>query len=120
MIIEKTVADPYTEAEFRFGEIYLDRERDDDLDAEGYAREIMRRVQNARKKAGLEKVDRISLFIKVSQELAGWLQKWEKQVAEKVGASQIRISENDPANEHLNKDSFKIKDESVEISFDKV
>jgi len=118
MIVEKIIDNPYVGVEFKFGEVYLNRERNDELDAEGYAREIMRRVQNARKKAGLSKVDRISLFVRVSSDLLVNLQKWEKAVGEKVGARAIRISDKEPAKKHKNKESFTVKDEIIEIMFD--
>ena len=44
----------------------LDTELNDDLLAEGYARDVIRAVQDARKAAGLEISDRITLKVTVS------------------------------------------------------
>jgi len=119
IIHERTVEYPYVEAEFRKGYIYLNQERSEELEAEGYAREVMRRVQAARKKAGLQKNERISLFLKVSEDLKEYLDKFEKQIKEKVGATQIRISELDPTKAHSHLFKEKVKDEEFQIMFSK-
>ena len=47
------------------GFVILDTELNDDLLAEGYARDVIRAVQEARKAAGLEISDRITLKLTV-------------------------------------------------------
>ena len=44
----------FVESEFKNGFSYINMIRTKELEAEGYARDIMRRVQALRKKAGLE------------------------------------------------------------------
>ena len=61
IIVTRQVPAPYIEGNFKNGFIYLNRDIDDELEAEGYARELTRRVQQLRKKAGLQKKDKISL-----------------------------------------------------------
>ena len=111
---------PYREAEFKNGFIYLNIERSEELEAEGYAREIMRRVQALRKRAGLQKKDRVSLFIKADEELTAMLTKWNSTIKDKVGAEHIRISELDPAKEHSFSSKEKIRGKTVELFFNKV
>lgn len=78
----------------------------------------MRRIQELRKKSGLEKSDEVSLFVKVSEDLKEMLLPWEKAIKEKVGASAIKISDQNPARQHANTSKESIKDEEVEIFFD--
>jgi len=120
LIITRDVPKKYQEAEFRNGFVYLSREISEELEAEGYAREVMRRVQALRKKAGLEKKDRIALFIKADEELKNMLSKFESQIKEKVGAEKIIISELDPGRKHNVTNKEKVKNKSFEIFFDKI
>ncbi len=118
--IERTVQKPFVESTFRSGFAYLNMGMNDSLEAEGYSRELIRRVQNARKNAGLEKADSISLFVKGSQELVSMLKKHVQYIKEKVGATMINISSNDPANTHEFSANDKIKNQVIDIFFNKV
>jgi len=120
IIVARDVPLPYEEGAFRGGFIYLNREMNDELEAEGFAREIMRRVQALRKKAGLQKSDSISLFIKTDDELKEMLKEWNLMIKEKVGASQFRISELEPSKKHVFFSREKVKGKEFEIGFDKV
>jgi len=120
LIVQRKVPEPYQEVEFKGGFVYLDKELDDELEAEGYSRELMRRVQSLRKKAGLRKLDRISLFVNADEELSEMLKKWEKQIKEKVGASKLKISELGPNKKHKFSSKEKVKGKKFELFFDKV
>ncbi len=119
LIIARDVPLPYEEGAFKGGFIYLNKEMTDELEAEGFAREIMRRIQALRKKAGLQKSDNISLFLKTDEELKEMLKEWSLVIKEKVGASQFRISELEPSKKHAYVSSEKVKGKEFEISFDK-
>jgi len=120
LIVARDVPIPYEEGIFKNGFVYLNREMTDELEAEGYAREIMRRVQALRKKAGLKKSDNISLFIKMDEELKEMLKAWNIVIKEKVGASQFKISELEPSRKHTFISMEKVKGKEFEIGFDKV
>jgi isoleucyl-tRNA synthetase len=120
MIHEIEAPYPYAVSEFRNGYIILNQERTDELEAEGYARETMRRVQAARKKAGMSKLDRIDLFVRVDEDLAEFLKDWHRQIKEKVGAHQMRISSLEPTKKHEFVSQDEIKGKKIEIGFDKV
>ena len=120
VIIERDVPDNLIEVEVKGGFIYLDKTRTDELDAEGYAREAMRRIQAARKKAGLQKVDTISLCIKVDEDLLKMLESWSKQIKEKCGAVSIKITSEPPAKKTEFESQDNIKGKTIEIFFDKV
>jgi len=108
------------ESEFRGGSVFLDRTRTEELDAEGYAREIMRHIQILRKNAGLQKADSISLFIKADSKDMAMLSKWQEAIKEKVGAKRLKISGADPDTKHEHAAAEKIKDKAFGIFFDVV
>ncbi len=118
LIVKRAEPPHLVGGEFRGGFIYLDKTRTDELEAEGYAREATRRVQAQRKKAGLEKRQKISLFITADEELVSMLRGWKKQIQEKVGAGQINISTNLPAKAHKRSSEEKIKQHKFTIFFD--
>ena len=96
-------------------ELELDLKLDDELLAEGYSREMMRRIQNLRKTAKLNKDDRIELLIVDKDEL---LIKFEKEIKDKVGASKIEFAKSIKNNYKL-KDKFKIREKHFEIALNK-
>ncbi|MEE9525862.1 MAG: isoleucine--tRNA ligase [Candidatus Woesearchaeota archaeon] len=118
LLIERDIPSPYVEAEIKGGRVYVNPEMNDELEAEGYSREIMRRVQALRKKSGLEKQDKITLSIKVEEGLD--ISKWEEQIALKCGANKIKISEEGAARKHEFVEIVKIRNYEFEIAFDKV
>ncbi|MBI2660377.1 class I tRNA ligase family protein, partial [Candidatus Woesearchaeota archaeon] len=120
LISSRDVPVPYEEGIFKHGFIYLNKEMTDELEAEGFAREVMRRVQALRKKAGLQKSDNISLFVRTDEELREMLKDWNVVIKEKVGASQLRISELEPSKKHAFVSKEKVKGKEFEIGFDKI
>ncbi len=119
LIIKRDVPLPYEEAEFKQGFIYLNRELTPELEAEGFSREVMRRLQQLRKKAGLKKQDKISLFIKTDEELKEMLDKFKEQIKEKVGASLLKIEKINPSRKHQFTSKEKVKEKEFELFFDK-
>ncbi|MFC1686886.1 isoleucine--tRNA ligase [Nanoarchaeota archaeon] len=120
LIFERKVQEPYLEGMFREGFVYVNPERTPELDGEGFAREIMRSVQQMRKESGLEKKDRINLFVKVEPDLFKIVEKFKHDIKEKVGAETIEIDFNEPTNILKNHDTKKIKKKEFKIWFDKV
>lgn len=120
VIREHEVPARFQEAEFKGGYVYLNVEHAAELEAEGYAREITRHVQQLRKEAGLQKPDRIALFIQVSSELSKRLQGFKSEIAEKVGAQKMEISAINSVKKHQQEKEVAIKQEKVRIGFNKV
>jgi isoleucyl-tRNA synthetase len=116
LIVERSVPEGYQEIEFRGGILYLNKELTPELEAEGFAREVMRRVQSLRKKAGLEKKDRIDLFIKTEIDLKNF----EDAIIEKVGAKTLTISESAPKVKFGFNSKEKVKGKDFEIWLSKV
>ncbi len=120
LLVQREVPAKYEEAIAGQSQVYLDKTIDDELEGEGYAREIMRRIQAARKKAGLQKQQGISLFIKVDDELKFLLARWESAIKEKVGAIAIHIGTGESAKEHAHKSADKVKGKEFSFEFDVV
>ena len=70
---------------------------DDDLRREGLAREVVHAVQNARKQAGLEITDRISLRLGGDDELIEAARAHEEYVTGEVLATQVAYGDDGPA-----------------------
>ncbi len=119
MLIEKELPSNLVGAEFKYGNIYVDKELTPELEAEGYSRELMRKIQSLRKKAGLEKKDKITLFVKTDEDLVDGLNKFSDQIKERVGAEKLKISTENPVKKHEHHAKEKIKFYGFEIWFDK-
>lgn len=108
------------EVPFSDGIVYLDKETSKELEAEGFMREVTRRIQEARKKAGLEKQDKIDLHVEVSDDVQEMLKEWEAVIADKVNAKSIKIDVNPPSKQHKNRSTEELKGEIFSIHFDVV
>lgn len=86
--IETIVPEPYKLSSFGQTDVFLDTNTNKELEEEGFAREIMRRVQQLRKRANLKKQDEIELAIETSEK---WLDKYVEEIKERVGAKTLEI-----------------------------
>jgi isoleucyl-tRNA synthetase len=69
--------------------VALDLAMDEELRREGWAREVVRAVQNARKDAGLDVSDRIALTLAGDAEIVSVAQEFERLVADEVLATSV-------------------------------
>ena len=101
--------------------VTLDTKITSELEAEGYAREISRKIQDSRKKAEFIKSDKIKLAIKVSYEILKLIEPQKNFIKERVNAKEILIAEN---NDKLKKYDYeiddKIKNNQIKIFFSRV
>ena len=118
--INREVPKGFSESGFKGGFVYLNLERSPALEAEGYAREIMRAVQNQRKEAGLEKTDSIVLHVQVPDVLENDLKEFESMIARKVGADKLLLAQTKAARSHKHVLEFNVKKQSFVMAFDKV
>jgi len=118
--IEHIVPDNLIAVESKYGVIYLNKDLDPELEAEGFAREIMRRIQAARKKAGLQKTDQISLFVHVPKSLLKNMLKHEVLIKEKCGAKTIELTDAIFEKHFDMKATEKIKDKEFSFGFDNI
>ncbi len=89
------------------------------LEAEGYAREISRKIQAERKKAGLVKENKIKLIIAVDKTLLAKLKGQEKFIKKRVNAKKISLA-SEWKERFKNFSDFRIKDKRVRVTFQKV
>jgi len=87
------VAEPPADAAgagFEDGQVYVDAELDDDIESEGYAREIIRRVQDLRKEMDLEMNEPIRLDVMVFDDrVAKLVAEREELITEAVRADEL-------------------------------
>ncbi len=119
LIVERK-ADGYESESFRGGLVFLCTKVTPELEAEGYFREVTRRVQSARKAAGLRKSDRIRLTLIFDDELCKQLSKFYEQIKEKVGAESLEITSEPQAEKAETVVQEKVKKKSFEILFSRL
>jgi isoleucyl-tRNA synthetase len=91
--ILRAVPDTYQLGEGNALRAYVDTTRTPALEREGYAREIIRRIQQLRKNAGLVKSNRISVEIATADDLLkGALEEHQSSIAERTGASRFVLT----------------------------
>ncbi|ESP88535.1 isoleucine--tRNA ligase [Candidatus Halobonum tyrrellensis] len=79
------------------GAVYVDTELTDDIESEGYARDVVRRVQEMRKDLDLEVDETIRVSVDVEDDrVAGFVEEHRAYVAEEVRASHLDTDEFDP------------------------
>jgi len=86
------------------------------LEAEGYARELSRKVQAARKNAGLVKQDKIILNI-ISDDLQDFFTNQKSFIKERTNSKEIFVGS---SKKFSNNFVESIKDKKIEFSFQKV
>ncbi len=100
-------------------EVNLDTRMTKELEAEGYAREISRKVQAFRKESGLVKTDRIKLAVSVDEKFSELLKNQKEFIKERTNSNEISIGKvNEKDYKYRNQD--KIKDFVVNIFFSKI
>ena len=75
------------------GFVILDTALDDDLLAEGYARDAIRAVQDARKAADLDIADRISLVLTVPAADVAKVEQFKDLIARETLATSFEVKE---------------------------
>lgn len=86
-------AQPGTVADVLEGGLFvvLDTEVTEELEAEGYARDVIRAVQDARKSAGLDVADRIDLHLGVPRENLEWVKTHQELIAGETLALSVTV-----------------------------
>jgi isoleucyl-tRNA synthetase len=102
--------------DFEFGNeetVTLDTEITSELEAEGFAREIARKIQSIRKERNMKKEERINLELFVSGKLRQMLFNYENFISKRVGAKKSKISD-DKGKDFI---FFEIKNEKIGFNF---
>jgi len=99
--------------------VELNTQMTPELEAEGYSREISRKVQAARKNAGFVKTDKIKLAVIIDKDIQERLKKHVEFIKERVNASELLLN-NIKESDYKNKSEDKIKGKEIEIFFNKI
>ena len=89
--------------------VKLDTKMTPELEAEGYAREMSRKVQAFRKQLGLQKKDKVETCIIVDEEFKKILEKQKKFIKDRTNSKKLEIVTTGKER-FKNKTDFKIKD----------
>ena len=73
--------------------LFLDTTLTPELEAEGFAREIVRRIQSMRKELDLDVEDRISTEIRIDAKRKTALKQWENYIKEETRSKQLSFDD---------------------------
>ncbi|ARS91707.1 isoleucine--tRNA ligase [Natrarchaeobaculum aegyptiacum] len=97
------------------GVVYVDTELTDDIESEGYAREVIRRVQEMRKDLELDVEERIALDLEIDDDrVADLVAEREDLIREEVRADELRTVEDGHRKE------WEVEDVTMEIAIEAV
>ncbi len=116
LIIENEYPKNYEGVEFKYGTILLNKTRTPELENEGFAREVCRRVQILRKKVGLQKTDLIDLEIITKGNIS--LKGFEDMIKDRVGAKSVKIVSEVKGKGVV--ETIKVKEAEIIIGFTKI
>ena len=89
LLIEMTSREGFVEQSDNKITVVLDTNLTDDLIEEGFVRELISKIQNMRKEAGFEVMDKITVYSEGNDTLAGYLEKNSEFVLKEVMAEKI-------------------------------
>lgn len=99
--------------------VSLDTHTDEALEAEGFAREITRKIQDLRKKASLNSEQHIIIQIRASEKVSTMLKKYSNEITAKVRAQSITFTHNFDSKQTY-ASTEKIREETIEIGMNAV
>jgi isoleucyl-tRNA synthetase len=109
------VPEHYSVHEFEKGKIYLNKQMSEELETEGYVRELARRIQSLRKQAGLQKGDKINAMLIVSEGLGKRISPFLENLKQKTGSEIILINKTAEKESYSHSIEENIKKEKVNI-----
>ncbi len=115
----ETVSDRYISSGFDLGTVYVDTEKTKEILAEGYAREVVRRIQDMRKEMNLNIETHIDVAVAVSDaEIIDVLNSKIDYISHETRSKSLKISD-DAVQEGFKKD-WNIEREKFSISISKI
>ncbi len=115
--IQRAMPENLVLAEIEGVSIYLDRTESDNMLASGYSREFIRAVQALRKKAGLQKPDKIALAVSASGRVQTYLKENLDEIQGKVGAKGVLFVPTSEVKKKKFLDKLEVRDEVIEFGF---
>jgi isoleucyl-tRNA synthetase len=105
--VKEILPEGLTMERFDHGQVILETETTPELEAEGFARELIRRIQDLRKKYKLKKEDKVELAISSVYDLSNW----KNYIKEKTGATTLEFSKK----EYPISETYTIKNKEFEV-----
>jgi len=112
VLVKEEIPEGVVGSSFTKGTVYLSTKKDESLEREGFAREVVRQVQMLRKDAGLVKKDKIKLSISGDYDIS----KLSKEVQSKVGAKTLTFDKK----KFKNSKEFKVKGKKFKVGLKKI
>lgn len=100
------------QVEYSHGIMYVDFEMTEELEAEGFAREVVRRIQQMRKDMKLDVEEFIDVELLCKDRLRGYLESWLSYISKETRAKNIRFS-SPPKGDYIVE--WSIEDEQLSI-----
>ncbi len=108
--------DRYVIERLPFGFIALNKEITEDLFKEGFVREVIRRIQEGRKKLKLTKDQKIKVFIVSEEKTKSWIEEFRDKISKHVNAIELKITSSEKEIDHYDYSSVeKIKGYRLKI-----
>jgi len=114
-VVNKKPKGEFSETEFDFGKVLINKKLDEKLLEEAMIRELVREIQGLRKKNGFQVKERISLSLKSDEKTNAVLKKHIDTLKKEVGAKKVVLGDL----KGKFKGSMKFEDREVEISFER-
>ncbi len=83
--IEEELPQKWGGSNFDYGNLYLDLKQTKELLAEGFAREIIRRIQDLRKELKLQKTDKAKAVVALDKELKEMIEQYVDEIEQRTG-----------------------------------
>lgn len=96
--------------------VKLDTKLTPELEAEGFAREVSRHIQSFRKKLGLNKDDKVNIYLIVDEDFKNMLKKQRDFIKERTNSKEFNIVTTGEKENFKNKTDFRVKNRKGEIA----
>jgi isoleucyl-tRNA synthetase len=104
---EEELKGDFSKAEFDFGFVLVDKERDEEMKKEAMIRELIRKIQDTRKKEGLKVKDLILLFL--DSNANDVLSKYKNILKEETGSKEVIIGKVEEFKTKFDFENFEVK-----------
>ena len=98
---------------FADGDLYIDFNMTEEIEAEGYTRELIRRIQQMRKDMKLEVEEFVRVEVKAPSTLEEYFKTWKEHIMKETRALQLEFT-NEPKGEHVA--SWEVEKHKVDIA----
>jgi isoleucyl-tRNA synthetase len=114
-VFEEEPKGEFSVADFGLGKVFIPSKLDEKLLDEALLRELVRKIQEMRKKFGFVVKDRIDLSLSSDEKTNKLLEKNKKMIAKEVGARVVVVG----ATRGKFSDSLEFEDKKISIAFSK-